>query len=54
MYVGRQSNECLIKGSSVKDCQQLISKQIKELTNLIGTVLKMKFSPACIVGVKSN
>jgi hypothetical protein len=31
MYLGRQANECLVKGSSVKDCQQLVSKQTKDL-----------------------
>ncbi len=31
MYVSRQANECLVKGSSVKECQTQISKVAKDL-----------------------
>lgn len=31
MYVSRQANECLVKGSSVKDCQAKISKVARDL-----------------------
>ena len=29
MYVSKQANECLVKGSSVKDCQITVSKAAK-------------------------
>ncbi len=31
MYISRQANECLVKGSNVKDCQTKISKMAKDL-----------------------
>jgi hypothetical protein len=31
MYVSRQANECLVKGSSVKECQTQISKVAQDL-----------------------
>lgn len=42
MYVSRQANECLVKGSSVKECQTQISKVARDLIeNTIKAVSKI-------------
>ena len=42
MYVSRQANECLVKGSSVKECQVKISKMATDLIeNTMKTITKI-------------
>jgi hypothetical protein len=35
MYVSRQANDCLVKGSSVKDCQVKSAKLVKDVVESI-------------------